>query len=99
MASARSKARCTRPAVPPTTRGRAGSLPLELTHDPSPSLPSRNALDRRSERRIGCVLASLLVWYQTLGSISVSTVREPKAELFYWVTITFSQTLGTALGD
>jgi uncharacterized membrane-anchored protein len=48
---------------------------------------------------LGCVLASLLVWYQTLGSISVSTVREPKAELFYWVTITFSQTLGTALGD
>lgn len=45
------------------------------------------------------MLASLLVWYQTLGSISVSTVREPKAELFYWVTITFSQTLGTALGD
>jgi len=48
---------------------------------------------------LACVLASLLVWYRTLGSISVSTVREPKAELFYWVTITFSQTLGTALGD
>ena len=48
---------------------------------------------------LGCVLASLIVWYRTLGSISVDTVREPKAELFYWITITFSQTLGTALGD
>jgi len=48
---------------------------------------------------LGCVLASLFVWYRTLGSISVDTVREPKAELFYWLTITFSQTLGTALGD
>jgi len=46
-----------------------------------------------------CVLASLFAWYRTLGSISVDTVREPKAELFYWLTITFSQTLGTALGD
>jgi uncharacterized membrane-anchored protein len=48
---------------------------------------------------LGCVLASLFVWYRTLGSISVDTVREPRAELFYWITITFSQTLGTALGD
>ncbi|QBM75939.1 hypothetical protein E2E30_09285 [Sphingomonas sp. AAP5] len=48
---------------------------------------------------MACVLASLIVWYWALGSISVATVREPKAELFYWVTITFSQTLGTALGD
>ena len=45
------------------------------------------------------VLASLGLWYRTLGSISVDTVREPRAELFYWITITFSQTLGTALGD
>ena len=45
------------------------------------------------------VLASLGFWYRTLGSISVDTVREPRAELFYWITITFSQTLGTALGD
>ena len=45
------------------------------------------------------MLASLFAWYRTLGSISVDTVREPKAELFYWLTITFSQTLGTALGD
>lgn len=48
---------------------------------------------------LGCVLASLFAWYRTIGSISVDTVREPKAELFYWLTITFSQTLGTALGD
>jgi len=48
---------------------------------------------------LGCVLASLFVWHRSLGSISVDTVREPKAELFYWITITFSQTLGTALGD
>ena len=45
------------------------------------------------------VLACLFLWHRTLGSVSVVTVREPKAELFYWVTIMFSQTLGTALGD
>lgn len=48
---------------------------------------------------LACVLASLLIWYRTLGSISVNTVTGPREELFYWVTITFSQTLGTALGD
>jgi uncharacterized membrane-anchored protein len=46
-----------------------------------------------------CVIASLVLWYFTTGSISVNEVREPKAESFYWLTITFSQTLGTALGD
>lgn len=45
------------------------------------------------------LLISLFVWYRTLGSISIETVSSPKAELFYWVTIMFSQTLGTALGD
>lgn len=45
------------------------------------------------------LLASLFVWYRTLGSVSVDTVSEPKAEMFYWMTIMFSQTLGTALGD
>jgi uncharacterized membrane-anchored protein len=39
------------------------------------------------------------VWYATLGSINVQTVTTPKVEVFYWMTITFSQTLGTALGD
>ncbi|PNQ74544.1 hypothetical protein BA950_14175 [Erythrobacter sp. SAORIC-644] len=48
---------------------------------------------------LAMVVASLLVWRWALGSISVSTVHEPRAELYYWLTITFSQTLGTALGD
>jgi uncharacterized membrane-anchored protein len=48
---------------------------------------------------LACVLCSLAIWYLTLGSIDVETVATPKAEIFYWVTITFSQTLGTALGD
>ena len=46
-----------------------------------------------------CVLAVLGLWYWSLGSISVETVSTPKAEAFYWAAITFSQTLGTALGD
>lgn len=46
-----------------------------------------------------CVLGSLLAWYRSLGSVAVDQVRDPGAELFYWITITFSQTLGTALGD
>lgn len=45
------------------------------------------------------LIGSLLIWYRTLGSVSVDTVNSPKAEMFYWVTIMFSQTLGTALGD
>ncbi len=45
------------------------------------------------------LLASLFLWHRTLGSIAVDTVSTPKAEMFYWVTIMFSQTLGTALGD
>jgi len=45
------------------------------------------------------LLASFTIWYRTMGSVSVSTVNAPKAEVFYWVTIMFSQTLGTALGD
>lgn len=45
------------------------------------------------------LLGSLLLWHRTLGSVSMSTIRSPKAETFYWVTIMFSQTLGTALGD
>lgn len=48
---------------------------------------------------LGCVLASLALWRATLGTVAVSSVSSPRAELFYWVTITFSQTLGTALGD
>jgi uncharacterized membrane-anchored protein len=46
-----------------------------------------------------CVIASLLIWRWSTGSISAETVSTPKVEIFYWVTIMFSQTLGTALGD
>lgn len=45
------------------------------------------------------LMGSLLVWYRTLGSVSVASIASPKAEMFYWTTIMFSQTLGTALGD
>jgi uncharacterized membrane-anchored protein len=45
------------------------------------------------------LLLSLASWYWSLGSVSVNTVNSPKAEMFYWITIMFSQTLGTALGD
>lgn len=45
------------------------------------------------------VVASLLIWRWATGSISIETVSTPKVEIFYWVTIMFSQTLGTALGD
>ena len=45
------------------------------------------------------LFGALFLWHRTLGSVSVSTVNSPKAEMFYWVTIMFSQTLGTALGD
>ena len=48
---------------------------------------------------LACVLGSLLAWYRALGTIDVNTVSTAKAEVFYWLTITFSQTLGTALGD
>ena len=48
---------------------------------------------------LALLLGSLLVWHRTLGSVSVDTVGSPKVEAFYWVTIMFSQTLGTALGD
>jgi uncharacterized membrane-anchored protein len=46
-----------------------------------------------------CVIASLLIWRWSTGSISIETVSTPEVEIFYWVTIMFSQTLGTALGD
>lgn len=48
---------------------------------------------------LALLLGSLFVWHRTCGSVSVDTVSSPKAEMFYWVTIMFSQTLGTALGD
>lgn len=48
---------------------------------------------------LACVLVSLFAWQGSLGSVNINTVASARAETFYWVTITFSQTLGTALGD
>jgi uncharacterized membrane-anchored protein len=48
---------------------------------------------------LGCLLATLGAWRWSQGTVSVNTVSTPKVEAFYWATITFSQTLGTALGD
>ena len=45
------------------------------------------------------VMTSLALWYRTEGTVSVQSVSTPRVEAFYWMTITFSQTLGTALGD
>ena len=48
---------------------------------------------------LSCVVAALALWRWREGSVSVNTVETPRVEAFYWATITFSQTLGTALGD
>ena len=48
---------------------------------------------------VGILIAILTAWRLALGSVSVSKIDNPKAEMFYWVTILFSNTLGTALGD
>lgn len=48
---------------------------------------------------LACVLVVLALWHKSEGTVSVDTVSTPKVEAFYWATITFSQTLGTALGD
>jgi uncharacterized membrane-anchored protein len=48
---------------------------------------------------LACLLATLALWYWSEGTIAVNTVATPKVEAFYWAAITFSQTLGTALGD
>ncbi|MGY3603806.1 MULTISPECIES: COG4705 family protein [unclassified Bradyrhizobium] len=45
------------------------------------------------------LVASLAVWHRTMGSVSIASIDNKAAEAFYWVTILFSQTLGTALGD
>lgn len=52
-----------------------------------------------SSMLFACLIAVLALWYWTHGSISVNTVSTPRVEAFYWAAITFSQTLGTALGD
>ncbi len=48
---------------------------------------------------LACLAAVLGLWYATEGTVSVDTVSTPRSEAFYWAAITFSQTLGTALGD
>jgi uncharacterized membrane-anchored protein len=48
---------------------------------------------------LACLIVVLAIWYWSQGSIAVDTVNTPKVEAFYWAAITFSQTLGTALGD
>jgi uncharacterized membrane-anchored protein len=48
---------------------------------------------------LALLLSSLIVWHRTLGTIAVDSISTPRAEMFYWITIMFSQTLGTALGD
>jgi len=48
---------------------------------------------------LACLAVVLALWYWSQGTISVNTVTTPKVEAFYWAAITFSQTLGTALGD
>lgn len=48
---------------------------------------------------LACVLATLFAWHRALGTVDVNSVTSPREEIFYWLTITFSQTLGTALGD
>ncbi|MCZ7654884.1 MAG: hypothetical protein M5R42_12260 [Rhodocyclaceae bacterium] len=45
------------------------------------------------------LMTSLVVWHRTLRSVSIGSISSPKSEAFYWLTIMFSQTLGTALGD
>jgi uncharacterized membrane-anchored protein len=45
------------------------------------------------------VIGTLLIWRRSLGTVAVSSITTPAAEMFYWTTILFSQTLGTALGD
>lgn len=48
---------------------------------------------------LGLLITSLIIWYRSTGTLSVNEINNPRAEWYYWVTIMFSQTLGTALGD
>jgi uncharacterized membrane-anchored protein len=48
---------------------------------------------------LSALLGTLFLWHRSLGSVNVSRIDSPKAEMFYWATVMFSQTLGTALGD
>ena len=48
---------------------------------------------------LSLLLITLFIWKRATGSISVESISNKKSEIFYWLAITFSQTLGTALGD
>ena len=48
---------------------------------------------------LALLMLSLAVWYRSMGTVAISSIHSPKAEMYYWITIMFSQTLGTALGD
>jgi uncharacterized membrane-anchored protein len=48
---------------------------------------------------LAMLLGSFWLWHRVVGSVAIENIRSPRAEMFYWVTIMFSQTLGTALGD
>jgi uncharacterized membrane-anchored protein len=48
---------------------------------------------------LSLLAASLFTWYRSTGTVAMESVGDARSELFYWITITFSQTLGTALGD
>lgn len=48
---------------------------------------------------LSLLIASLFTWHRSVGTIAVTAINTPKAEMFYWITIMLSQTLGTALGD
>jgi len=48
---------------------------------------------------LACVLLSLFLWWRVVGTVDVNTITSLREETFYWITITLSQTLGTALGD
>jgi uncharacterized membrane-anchored protein len=48
---------------------------------------------------LALVLGCIFIWYRSLGTVDVNSISSPQSELYYWLTIMFSQTLGTALGD
>lgn len=66
---------------------------------PSGAAPLHTCGIEEARILVGLLAATLGIWYRSLGSVSVKAIASQKAEMFYWATIMFSQTLGTALGD
>jgi uncharacterized membrane-anchored protein len=98
------------PWSPPRSRPRPSmpccigpsSWPRRQPAPPWPTSPTARSASAIREAPRSCfvlLMASLALWYRVEGSISVDTVATPRREMFYWMTILFSQTLGTALGD